>query len=220
MTRWRWVGLGVALTVLVLGCGCCGWIGYVNTVDAVAAEQPYLDRLAPIASALAAGRAPDPTTIETLAADRVSRAYLIDTLDAYGRFDLLPAAYASTTSCAEADLARWLTYPTELDRAPAEMELAARGYVDDPVHGPLVYLAFRFTAPSGHWASADGWMFGISGPWPPEGAPRRPDLMALATYSELDPYTDEAFRALVASLHEARVSHAPVSVRVEIVPLR
>ena len=63
----------------------------------------------------------------------------------------------------------------------------------------------------------------ISGPFAPEGAPRRPELLGLGTWSELGPFGDEALRAMVAEMHEAQVSGVPAlpsAVRVEIVPLR
>lgn len=225
MTRGTMLALGGGLLLLALSCCCLGGGCLVasNFVAAVENDSEYDERVWPVEAALLDGRPPDPVLIRSLAESRATRAFLVEVLDDYGRFDLMPPDLAGDPSLAEADLARWLTYPTELDAEPDRMELAAIATLDYPSHGTLRYFAFRFTAPRGHWASGDGWMFGIAGPFAPEGAPRRPDLFGLGTFSELEPFSDENVRALVAEMHELQVSGVPVSpgaVRVEIVPLR
>lgn len=214
---------GAVLLTLAFGCCCLGLACLVggNAVDAYETDMGYAERVMPVEDALLQGLPPDPALVRALAEDRATRAYLLDVLDDYGRFDLMPADFASDLALAEGDLARWLTFPTELDAEPGQMELAATATLDDPVHGPLRYFVFRFTAPAGHWASEDGWMFGIAGPFPPEGAPRRPELFGLGTFSELEPFTTENARALIASMHSQQVTPIdPAAVTVEVVPLR
>lgn len=205
---------------LLAACSCCAWLSCIHTFEAAGVEGEYRARVAPIDAALAAGRSPDPALVDELARDRVTRAYLAEVLEERGRTELLPPEHASIEARAEADLARWLVYPTELDAAPADMELAAIARLDDPSHGPVRYLALRFTAPPGHWATDRGWMFGISGPWPLEGAGSLGAITATGTFSELEGYSEENVRALVARIHGEQVGSEIAGSAISIAPVR
>lgn len=223
MTRRLGIGVAVGCLLLVLSVACCfGGLVCHSTITAANTDARYLDAVAPVEDALELGVTPDPAVVTSLCADRVTCAYVIDALSAHHRMDLVPAERASIEARGEVALARWLVYPTELDTPPSEMELAARGWVGDPSGGEVLYLAFRFRAPPGHWAEGYGWMFGISGPWTTDPARPIGDAEGTGSFSELEPYTDTNFRALVARIHEQVLLGRPISpgaVRVEIVPL-
>ena len=66
---------------------------------------------------------------------------------------------------AQADMVRWLAFPTELEGEPDEIELVKIVQVPvDATDGDLYVFRFRTYAP--HWAAAKNWMIGISGPFP------------------------------------------------------
>jgi hypothetical protein len=62
----------------------------------------------------------------------------------------------------EADMVRWLTFPTELNTVPDEMEL--KGVLEcREVRQRYFLWKFRTFAPDNH--AKDGWMAGLSGPF-------------------------------------------------------
>lgn len=222
MSRAAKIGFGVLLALsLALACGLSIWLSCIHVVEGGERARRYLDRVAPIGAAIDRGEAPDALLLRELAENRVTRAYLFDALHERGRLELMPPEHASLEARAEADLARWLTYPTELDAEPDRMELVARAYIEEGAQGPMQYLAFRFTAPAGHWAADHGWMFGISGPWPLREGQSIEDHAGVATFSELEEYDDDRFRVMVAEMHGRQVSGTEIptaSIRVESAP--
>lgn len=65
---------------------------------------------------------------------------------------------------AEADMAAWLAYGTELGAQPDEIELLRT--VEFATHdGPCDLFVFRFRTREPHWAAGFGWMIGVSGPF-------------------------------------------------------
>jgi hypothetical protein len=65
---------------------------------------------------------------------------------------------------AEAEMATWLAYPTELGAAPDEIELLRTVEFESP-DGPVDLFVFRFRTHQPHWAAEDGWMIGVAGPY-------------------------------------------------------
>ena len=83
------------------------------------------------------------------------------------RLDLFPEEFNTIEMGAESQLARWLEFPTELDKCPDEIEyfkkvtLVFGNKDEDVVH----YHVFRFKTYEPHWAAKDGWSFGVVGPY-------------------------------------------------------
>lgn len=65
---------------------------------------------------------------------------------------------------AEADMAAWLAYPTELGDQPDEIELIRTVEFGTP-DGSRDLFVFRFRTHEPHWAAGSGWMIGVAGPY-------------------------------------------------------
>jgi hypothetical protein len=120
-----------------------------------------------VLSLLKLGEAPSAQSLQDVAEDAESRGHLFGVLEARRALDLMPAPQRTQEKLAEADMVSWLTYPTELARAPDEIELMKTVKVDAGKDngGIFVYYVFRFRTREPHWAAKDGWMAGISGPF-------------------------------------------------------
>jgi hypothetical protein len=89
-----------------------------------------------------------------------------------GKGRLFPAKWATQKALAESDMVRWLTFPTELGRAPDEIELmkvVSKNF--GPPDGVLEWYLFRFRTNPPHWSAKDGWMSGVAGPFKKSESP-------------------------------------------------
>ncbi|MEM7434504.1 MAG: HEAT repeat domain-containing protein [Myxococcota bacterium] len=169
---WRWdddyaqprLEAGLVLDVL-------GHLGRSPAVLAALREAEKLQdprvKMFAVLSLLKLGEAPSSQSLQDVAEDAQSRGHLFRVLEARGALDLMPASQRTQEKLAEADMVSWLTYPTELARAPDEIELRETVEVDAGKDGGgvFVYYVFRFRTRKPHWAAKDGWMAGISGPF-------------------------------------------------------
>jgi hypothetical protein len=139
-------------------------------VEAILAEASKLKdaRLAFFAAAslLRLGQSVDAAILEHVAASAEARSLLFDELKRQRKAHLFPAQWATQKAFAEADMVNWLTYPTELGRAPDEIELMKVVSEDfGAPDGVLDWYLFRFRTKPPHWSAKDGWMAGIAGPF-------------------------------------------------------
>jgi hypothetical protein len=82
---------------------------------------------------------------------------------------------------AQADLAGWLAFPTELEVEPDEIELLRT--VEVPMLGePGDLFVFRFRTSPPHWAADKGWMVGVAGPF---ARSKQPSATGGFTFSKL-----------------------------------
>lgn len=183
--------LGAALVVLCAAVPA-GALVYWNVWLPSEAQRTRAARLGPVAESFAAGRTPAPADVERLGADRTTRADLLDLLAENAATDLVDARWRTEEARAEADMVRWLHFPTELDAWPDEIELAGRSEV-----GADRWYVWRFRVHEPHWAAEKGWMVGVSGPWPAAAE------ATTGTWSELAPYSDDGARTLIAERHAA-----------------
>lgn len=86
----------------------------------------------------------------------------------YNRRDMFPSEYFTHEKGAESFLVTWLEYPTELGRAPDEIELLTKVILDE---GDLQYYVFKYRTKAPRWAAALGWMMGIVGPYADRSMP-------------------------------------------------
>jgi len=84
----------------------------------------------------------------------------------YNRQDLFPAEYLTHEKAAESFLANWLEFPTELGTAPDEIQLVKSVSINE-----MTYYVFKYRTKPPHWAAANNWMIGVSGPYVAEMPP-------------------------------------------------
>jgi hypothetical protein len=91
---------------------------------------------------------------------------MFDRLKQAGKDALFPKQYRTQEAFAESNMVDWLTYPTELGRAPDEIELMkviSRDLGGD--EGVCDYYLFRFRLHPPHEMASEGWLAGIAGPF-------------------------------------------------------
>ena len=188
---WRWednyasIRFEVALLLKIMGWLNVPEIGESLT-DALSLPDPKLKFCASM-SLLRKGQPIDPLHFQFIAESREMRGSLFASLKEIGRPELFPREYASQPALAESVMVTWLSFPTELGCEPDDLELMQTIQVKKwrRMHG-MEYYVFRFRTYQPHWAAADGWMAGVSGPFSPNESPT-PDS-GCNTFSQLTPW--------------------------------
>ncbi len=108
-----------------------------------------------------------------------TREILFDLLIEYDRAELFPKEFYTIEKGAEAHLAYWLDFPTELDSCPDELKLVKKVIIERENQN-MCYYVFKFRVFEPHWAAKDGWMLGVVGPYFDNSEPYD---FATATYS-------------------------------------
>jgi len=110
------------------------------------------------AKSLAAfGRDIPAATYAKIAASPEMRMWLIEDLEKQGQLAKLPARYRTQVAIAEAEMVRWLMFPTELGHAPEAIKLG-KIVTSMTADGPLDTYVFKLK-------TEDGWIAGIAGPY-------------------------------------------------------
>lgn len=147
------------------------------------------------------GAAAPAGAFERTATDPEARLVLFDQLKALGQLELFPARYRTQNALAESDMVRWLIYPTELDRAPDEIEQVAVLPLDT-ADGIADLYVYRFRTFEPHWAADKGWLVGTAGPFLRREQPTTRSLGA--TFSRFESFedktTDEHISAILGTL--------------------
>ena len=89
-------------------------------------------------------------------------------LGAYDMSALFPAEYLTHEKGAESFLVTWLEFPTELGRAPDEIELLTKITLEE---NELDYYVFKYRTIKPKWAAKLNWMMGVSGPYSTNSLP-------------------------------------------------
>lgn len=98
------------------------------------------------------------------ASNMLTRETTFQVLKQYNKLELFPQSYNTIEKGAESSLANWLEFPTELDACPDEIELEEKVTIDFDGNN-VYYYVFKFRTNEPHWASKDGWMLGVVGPY-------------------------------------------------------
>ncbi len=139
------------------------------------------------------GSPPEADVWERLAKQPSARATLYQALDRDHRLDLFPARWLTQDALAEAALASWLEFPTELGAAPFSMRLLAKHPLVADDHRQILYVfAFRET-------DAEAEMVGVSGPYDVDASPR---LWGAATFSKFERLDAKPLAAHIADYTE------------------
>lgn len=96
------------------------------------------------------------------------RQAVFQVLNSYHRSELFPANYYSYEKGAESYLVTWLEFPTELGRAPDEIEFLTTVMLEDRVS---TYYVFKYKTDEPRWAAKLNWMMGVAGPYTPNNLP-------------------------------------------------
>jgi hypothetical protein len=127
----------------------------------------------PLQEKLQKGEAITTEDVLPFAKNAITREATFKLLSNYKKTDLFPAHYYTIVKAAESNLSSWLKFPTELDAYPDEIEHMQRVTIDpDGKRKKLVhYEVFKYRVNAPHWASEDGWILGVVGPYYDNGKP-------------------------------------------------
>lgn len=180
---WTWICLalsGLSLVLVLLAAGVWAWLVWRVRRASRRQHQELLRRMEPLLVVLDAGGTPEPALIDALASDLLTRRAVHDLLRVSPHRALADTPRFSVDALVAADLAHWLAHPNELAAVPTAIEIVHRTEQPDGIH---FVLRFRIDPP--HWASGDGWMIGVAGPYD-YGDPRLPAPQHLL-FSKLEP---------------------------------
>jgi len=128
----------------------------------------------------------------SIAQSSETRNLLYDGLASRGRQDLFPVEYSTQEAFAESDMVNWLAYPTELGRPPSDLELMKVIFEEDEDGTRLRFYVWKFCMSDPHWASENGWMAAISGPFDlSEGPNTCPLGSTFSRFDKWDSYRPE-----------------------------
>lgn len=153
---------------------------------ALAYHDPRLKCFA-MCSLLRLGKDVEASHILDVARSAEMRRALYQELGKLGALPLFPEEFCTQGALAESDMVNWLTFPTELGRAPDEIELMdVIGFETKAEEGCVDYYLFRFRTHEPHWAAEQGWLAGVSGPFSRQDAPTA--VVPGGTFSSFEPW--------------------------------
>jgi hypothetical protein len=119
-----------------------------------------------ISSLLRLGQPVNAGQIEMVAAYDEMRNYMYDRLKQAGKDNFFPKKYRNQEAFAESNMVDWLAYPTELGRAPDEIELMKVETRDlGSEEGLCDYYLYRFRVHAPHEMATEGWLASVAGPF-------------------------------------------------------
>lgn len=199
--------LNVALIIVAIVVALIVWRMWATVAGGRRSYGRLSARIEPVLKRLAAGEDPEPADLERFARDRDTRKVLYDALAQHQKLALFPSRYLTAEALAEADLVVWLNHPNELAAVPDEIELMATLPVAAAGLEDQRYFVFRYRTNPPHWAAKDGWLAGVAGPYPADGASA--SSSAPGTFSRFERYDsktpEDHVRAVQARVIGSRV---------------
>jgi hypothetical protein len=154
-----------------------------------------------VTALLRLGTSPPENDLFLVASAPETRLWMHRKLSALNRLDLFPERFSIQEAFAESEMVEWLIFPTELDSAPDEIELA--GVVSrQQTADCLDHYVFRFRVSEPHWAAKDGWMAGLAGPY--RRSPRPSPEGLGATFSKFKKWDEMTIEDHVSDLLEVK----------------
>lgn len=141
------------------------------------ADSKY-DVLNPVMQKIASNKTIKDSEILSLVQNASLRYLVYLMLREYNRQDLFPAEYFTHEKGAESFLANWLEFPTELGTAPDEIQLIKSVFINE-----MTYYVFKYRTMPPHWAAANNWMLGVSGPYIAEMLPYDTPLRVFSRFN-------------------------------------
>lgn len=149
------------------------------------ADSKY-DVLNPVMQKIASNKTIKDSEVLSLVQNASLRYLVYLMLCEHNRQDLFPAEYYTHEKGAESFLANWLEFPTELGMAPDEIQLVKSVAIDD-----MTYYVFKYRTMPPHWAAANNWMLGVSGPYLAETLPYDIPLRVFSRFNTLNHISPE-----------------------------
>lgn len=145
-----------------------GFVLYMNwkvNKQGRALDAARYERIKPLMNKIDRGDLLVKGDVIPFAFDLATREATYQLLDQLNHLELFPSELVNFEKAAEARLANWLEFPTELDALPDEIEHIKTVSVplNDQHHARYLVLKFRKNEP--HWAAKDGWLLGVVGPY-------------------------------------------------------
>jgi len=176
--------------------------------EALNYNDPRLKFFAVI-SLLRQGKEVGSASVQDVARSAEMRNYLYNELTKLNQTSLYPEEFRTQEAFAESDMVNWLVYPTELAQVPDEIELMKVVSIDTETEDGIIdYYVFRFRTFPPHWASDDGWMAGISGPFLRKDAPSTDSYgETFSTFEAWDSKTPEEHVGNIQEILESWYEH-------------
>jgi hypothetical protein len=128
-------------------------------------NETRYERIKPLVESFSSGQVPTAEEIRTFASNIGTREATYGLLKERGNLDLFPSDLLTIEKGAEANLATWLEFPTELNGLPDEIEHLKKVTIPFDRENNVHYQVFKFRVNEPHWASKDGWILGVVGPY-------------------------------------------------------
>ncbi len=152
-------------------------------------------------SLMSLGRGVADDVLYDVAASHEVRNWLYEYLRDSGQIERFPPEFLTQEYFAISDMVNWLVFPTELARAPDEIEVV--DVVSAKIDGrEFVHYILRFRTDPPHWSAESGWMLGISGPFLVGPAPDPTawgdtfSTFAKQSETDMDAYVDDVRKLL------------------------
>jgi hypothetical protein len=110
-------------------------------------------------------------------------------LTKYNQHELFPASFLTHEKGAESFLVTWLEYPTELGKAPDDIELLKKVILQESISE--YYYVFKFRTREPHWAARFNWMMGVAGPYGDDSMPYDVPHRVFSRFNTLDAISPE-----------------------------
>jgi hypothetical protein len=123
-------------------------------------EKKYLE-VSPLKEKLDANKVIADNDILNLLIQPGYRQAVYQLLSNYKREAMFPTEYFTEEKAAESFLVTWLEYPTELGKAPDQIELLTKVVLNEN----STYYVFKFRSNKPQWAARLNWMMGVVGPY-------------------------------------------------------
>jgi len=169
-------------------------------------NEARFERIKPLYDKLESGQDISAEEVLPFAENLLTRDNTFRLLREKNKLDLFPQSYISIEKGGESALAVWLEFPTELDACPDEIEHIKRVTFDFDGKGNFVhYEVYKYRVNAPHWASSDGWILGVVGPFFDDS---KPYDSARATFSRVISTVDK-----ISPEEEAKWVHENISMR-------
>lgn len=138
-------------------------------------NEKRFERIKPLVEKIESGQQLTKEDVIPYAKNLLTRDLTFQLLHHKGNTAIFPEEYNTLIKGAESNLANWLEFPTELGACPDEIEHMKRVTFDFDGQNNLVhYEVFKYRFNEPHWASKNGWILGVVGPYFDDSQPYAP----------------------------------------------